>query len=290
MNQDLRKTLAGFVSQRMEMGETEWHTGKIILKTSEGEADFRNDGKPAVKSEKPVHASEVKNKISSNIPQMEESGDLLRSKETKPDTSGGIKSCVHESIDDRAMLAADSLEELNRTVCGCLRCGLGSTRTNFVFGTGNPGADIMFIGEAPGADEDLQGKPFVGRAGQLLTKMIEAMHFSRDDVYIGNILKCRPPENRDPKPDEIEVCEPILLRQIEIIKPKIICALGRISGQTLLRTQATLGSLRGKFHDYHGVKLLITYHPAALLRNPNWKPAAWDDLKLLRREYDGLEL
>jgi DNA polymerase len=215
---------------------------------------------------------------------------MLRSKEPKPDISGEVKSCVPESIDEHAMLAADSLEELNRTVCGCLRCGLGRTRTNFVFGTGNPGADIMFIGEAPGAEEDLQGKPFVGRAGQLLTKMIEAMHFSREDVYIGNILKCRPPENRDPKSDEIEVCEPILLRQIDIIKPKIICALGRISGQTLLRTQATLGSLRGKFHDYHGVKLLVTYHPAALLRNPNWKPAAWDDLKLLRREYDGLEL
>lgn len=148
----------------------------------------------------------------------------------------------------------------------------------------------MFIGEAPGADEDAQGVPFVGRAGQLLTRMIEAIKFKRSEVYIGNILKCRPPNNRDPKPEEIEMCEPILLRQIDIIRPKIICALGRISGQTLLRTKATLGALRGKVHDYHGVKFIVTYHPAALLRNPNWKKFAWEDLKMARREFDGLEL
>ena len=145
-------------------------------------------------------------------------------------------------------------------------------------------------GEAPGAEEDAQGIPFVGRAGRLLTRMIEAMKLRREDVYIGNILKCRPPDNRDPKAEEIENCEPILIRQIKIIKPKIICALGRVSGQTLLRTKSTLGSLRGKIHDYHGVKLIVTYHPAALLRNYHWKPAAWEDLKLLRREYDGTEL
>jgi DNA polymerase len=149
---------------------------------------------------------------------------------------------------------------------------------------------MMFIGEAPGADEDLQGRPFVGRAGQLLTKMINAMKLRRDDVYICNILKCRPPGNRDPKPVEIEKCEPILLRQIAIIKPKIICAVGRISGQTLLRTSSPLNALRGKVHDYHGVKFIVMYHPAALLRNPALKPAAWEDLKFLRREYDGMEL
>jgi len=191
---------------------------------------------------------------------------------------------------DEYRTARESLNELYDAVCGCQRCSLGVTRNNFVFGEGNPAAGIMFIGEAPGAEEDARGKPFVGRAGQLLTRMIRAMKLSRDDVYIGNILKCRPPGNRDPKPDEIEMCEPILIRQIEIIKPQIICALGRVSGQTLLRTKATLGSLRGRVHDYHGVKCIVTYHPAALLRNPNWKRGTWEDLKLIRREYDGMEL
>ena len=183
-----------------------------------------------------------------------------------------------------------SLQELNDTMCNCMQCSLGKSRTRFVFGSGNPEADIMFIGEAPGADEDREGLPFVGRAGKLLTKMIESIKLRREDVYIGNILKCRPPGNRDPKPEEREKCEPILINQIEIIKPKIICALGRISGQTLLCTNSSLSALRGKVHDYHGVKLIVTYHPAALLRNQNWKPQAWEDLKFIRREYDGMEL
>lgn len=183
-----------------------------------------------------------------------------------------------------------TLEGLESAVSGCTRCPLASSRMKFVFGSGNPSAEVMFVGEAPGADEDMQGLPFVGRAGQLLTRMIEAIKLRREDVYIANILKCRPPGNRDPHPAEIEKCEPILIRQIELIRPKIICALGRISGKTLLRTEASLAALRGKVHDYHGVKLVVTYHPAALLRNPNWKRPAWDDLKFLRREYDGMEI
>ena len=184
----------------------------------------------------------------------------------------------------------ENLDDLHKAVCGCQRCSLGALRTNFVFGDGNPEADVMFVGEAPGKDEDEQGLPFIGRAGKLLTKMIEAIKLSRSEVFIGNILKCRPPKNRDPQADEIEKCEPILIRQIEIIRPVIICALGRIAGQTLLQTKSKLGDLRGKIHDYHGVKLIVTYHPAALLRNPNWKPNAWEDLKFLRREYDGMEI
>jgi len=136
----------------------------------------------------------------------------------------------------------------------------------------------------------LQGKPFVGRAGQLLDKIIQAIHFTREQVYIANILKCRPPNNRDPEPEEIAQCEPHLVRQIELIQPKIICALGRIAGQTLLKTSESLGRLREKVHRYHSVKLIVTYHPAALLRNPQWKRPAWEDMKRLRREYDGVEL
>ena len=171
----------------------------------------------------------------------------------------------------------------------CKRCHLYRTRTNFVFGAGNPEANLMLIGEAPGREEDLQGEPFVGAAGKLLDKMLAAIGFRREEVFIANILKCRPPENRDPQIDEIETCKPYLLQQIKIIQPKIICALGRISAQVLLQTKSPLGQLRGKIHDWNGIKFLVTYHPAALLRYQQYKRPAWEDLKLLRKEFDKLE-
>jgi DNA polymerase len=179
-----------------------------------------------------------------------------------------------------------SLEDLNNTICTCVKCPLGHTRTNFVFGVGNPNAEVLFIGEAPGADEDAQGEPFVGRAGQLLNKIIEAVEMKREEVYICNILKCRPPNNRDPQPTEMETCSPYLQKQIELIKPKFIICLGRISAQWLLQTNASLTALRGKAHDYHGSKLIVTYHPAALLRNPGWKRPTWDDMKMFKSMYD----
>ncbi len=183
-----------------------------------------------------------------------------------------------------------SLEAYRLQICECQSCPLGQTRRNFVFGSGSADAGIMFIGEAPGADEDQQGLPFVGKAGQLLTKIIEAMGLRRDQVYICNVLKCRPPGNRDPKPEEIATCEPYLKRQIEIVKPRIICTLGRISTQALLKTSAPMRSLRGMLHEYEGIPLIATYHPAALLRNPQWKRGTWEDMKWLRREYDGVQL
>jgi DNA polymerase len=190
---------------------------------------------------------------------------------------------------DEAWVKAESLGELNKQICTCLKCPLGATRTNFVFGVGNPNADVMFVGEAPGADEDAKGEPFVGRAGQLLNKIIEAVEMKREDVYICNILKCRPPGNRDPQPTEMETCTPYLTKQIELVKPKFIICLGRISAQWLLQTNATLGSMREKVHDYHGVKLIVTYHPAALLRNPNWKYPAWEDMKMFKKLYDEMK-
>lgn len=186
-------------------------------------------------------------------------------------------------------VAAQSLDELNRMICNCTKCALGYTRTNFVFGVGNPKAEIMLIGEAPGAEEDAQGEPFVGRAGQLLNKILEAIRFKREEVYICNILKCRPPNNRDPQPEEIETCLPHLWKQIEIMKPKMILCLGRISAQVLMGTNASLAQLRGKVHDYHGSKLMVTYHPAALLRNPNWKRPCWEDVQLFRKMYDEMK-
>jgi uracil-DNA glycosylase family 4 len=179
-----------------------------------------------------------------------------------------------------------SLDDFYHRIKDCTKCPLGKTRTNFVFGAGNPHAKIMLIGEAPGREEDLQGEPFVGAAGKLLDKMLAAINFSRKDVFIANILKCRPPENRDPRPDEIETCKPYLLKQIELIQPKIILTLGRISAQVLLETKSSLGQLRGRFHDWNGIKFLVTYHPAALLRYQQYKRPTWEDLKLLKKEYD----
>ena len=184
----------------------------------------------------------------------------------------------------------DTLEAFRRQICECTRCRLGATRQQFVFGSGDPAAGIMFIGEAPGAEEDRAGQPFVGKAGQLLTKIIEAMGLSRDEVYICNILKCRPPNNRDPQPDEIEQCEPYLKRQIEIVQPRVICTLGRFAAQTLLRSREPMGRLRDQSHHYEGIPLVATYHPAALLRNPQWKRPTWEDIKRVRQLYDGVEL
>jgi uracil-DNA glycosylase len=177
---------------------------------------------------------------------------------------------------------AVTLSELNERICTCLNCPLGTTRTNFVFGSGNPNADVMVIGEAPGADEDKQGLPFVGRAGQLLTKILESINIQRDDVYICNILKCRPPNNRKPLVSETDECEPYLHKQIDLVKPRFILALGLTSANTLLKNKESMSALRGKIHDYHGIPTLVTYHPAALLRNPEWKKSTWDDMKFLR--------
>jgi len=186
-------------------------------------------------------------------------------------------------------VSAGSLAELDSMICDCVKCPLGQTRTKFVFGVGNANADIVMIGEAPGADEDAQGEPFVGRAGQLLNKILEAIHFKREDVYICNILKCRPPNNRDPEPVEIDTCEPYLWKQLELIKPKIIVCLGRIAAMTLLRTTESLNTMRGKIFTYRGIKVLVTYHPAALLRNPNWKKPTWEDVQFLRKIYDEMK-
>jgi DNA polymerase len=173
-----------------------------------------------------------------------------------------------------------SLTSIREDIGDCTRCKLSTLgRRQVVFGVGNPNADLMFVGEAPGADEDVQGVPFVGRAGQLLTKMIEAMGFARDDVYIANVVKCRPPENRNPEPDEIDRCEPFLFRQIDTIKPKVIVALGAFAARTLLRSQDPISRLRGRVYDYHGAKLIPTFHPSFLLRSPGQKKYAWEDLK-----------
>ncbi len=180
--------------------------------------------------------------------------------------------------------SAQALAAHRADIGHCTRCKLaGLGRTQVVFGAGNPDADLMFVGEAPGADEDVQGVPFVGRAGQLLTKIIEAIGLRREDVYIANVIKCRPPQNRNPEPDEIETCEPFLFRQIEIIKPTVIVTLGKFAAQTLLRSEEPISRLRGRIFEYHGAKLIPTFHPAYLLRNPSSKREVWEDMKLVKK-------
>lgn len=192
-----------------------------------------------------------------------------------------------------------SLEDLRTEIGDCTRCRLSQGRKNIVFGVGNSKAELMFVGEAPGRDEDLKGEPFVGRAGQLLTKIIEAMGFKREDVYIANVVKCRPPENRNPAPDEIATCSPFLFKQIELIQPKVIVGLGTFAVQTLLATEDKITSLRGKIHRWpnpvvqkilniqiplESIKFMPTYHPAFLLRNPNMKKPVWEDMQMVMKE------
>jgi DNA polymerase len=179
--------------------------------------------------------------------------------------------------------ARPTLAGVREALGECVRCKLHAQRTHIVFGVGDPNARLVFVGEAPGADEDAQGEPFVGRAGQLLTKIIEAMGMRREDVYICNIVKCRPPNNRTPEADEIVACQPFLLQQLRAIAPEFICALGGPATQTLLQTKEPISRLRGRFHDFHGIPLLPTFHPAFLLRNPNEKKTVWEDMKLLLR-------
>ncbi|HEY2376283.1 MAG TPA: uracil-DNA glycosylase [Gemmatimonadaceae bacterium] len=180
----------------------------------------------------------------------------------------------------------DTVDSIEKAIATCTRCPLYATAKNPVPGEGNPNADFMLVGEAPGATEDETGRPFVGQAGQLLEKILAAIKFSREDVFIVNVLKHRPPGNRNPRPEEVSACSPYLVRQIELIRPKVLVALGTFAAQTLLDTKLSIGKLRGQIHRYYGVPLIVTYHPAALLRNPAWKRPTWEDVQLARRILD----
>lgn len=192
------------------------------------------------------------------------------------------------NIDSVDWTESKNLDELYHKINSCTKCNLHKNRTNFVFGSGNPNADVMVIGEGPGAEEDLQGLPFVGRAGMLLTDILKAIKFSRDEVYIANIVKCRPPNNRTPFQEEMDTCLPYLKKQIELIKPKIILCLGLTAAKGLLGKKDSLTALRGKVFEYNSIKVMVTFHPAALLRNPGWKRDCWQDVQQFRKLYDEL--
>lgn len=189
---------------------------------------------------------------------------------------------------DSPLHGMKTLEEVEAYARDNVFIPLDETRINLVFGVGNPNADLMVIGEAPGADEDRQGEPFVGRAGQLLNKILGAIRFQREEVYIANILKSRPPNNRDPEPEEVRAHIPLLYKQIALVKPKILLCVGKTAGNALLGRSSSLSALRNKFHDFYGLPVVVTYHPAALLRNPQWKRPTWEDVQLLRTRYDQL--
>ncbi len=188
---------------------------------------------------------------------------------------------VVEKLDKMTSFSLDNLDSIRSELGECKRCKLSGGRTNIVFGTGDPGARLVFVGEGPGYDEDVKGEPFVGRAGQLLTKIIEAINLTRDEVYICNIIKCRPPSNRNPETDEIKACFPFLKRQLDAIAPDFICALGTFAAQTLLDTNEPISKLRGRLFDYRGMQVMPTYHPAYLLRSPEKKRDVWEDMKKL---------
>lgn len=228
----------------------------------------------------PVHAS-AEAVIAESVTQDEEGPNLVRavSRTNRPPESASVLTS-EASLDP-----ASALRLIREDIGDCTRCRLHKQgRKQIVFGVGNPKAELMFIGEAPGADEDIQGEPFVGRAGQLLTNMIKAMGLHREDVYIANIIKCRPPGNRTPERDECEPCSPFLFRQIEVIKPKVIVALGAVAAKTLLAINSSMAELRGRWYDFRNTKLAVTYHPAFLLRDPRQKKETWKDLQMVMKE------
>jgi len=205
---------------------------------------------------------------------------LRRPAEAQSVKAGGQRA---QNAETAAQSSEPDLASIREDIGDCTRCKLCSLgRKQIVFGVGNPHADLMFVGEAPGRDEDIQGIPFVGRAGQKLTQIIEAIGLTREDVYIANVIKCRPPENRNPEPDEVEKCEPFLFRQIDLIKPKVIVALGTFAARSLLKTDAPISRLRGRVYEYRGAQLIPTFHPAYLLRNPSCRREVWEDMKKVR--------
>jgi uracil-DNA glycosylase family 4 len=303
---DARDQLKRYLEQRRDMGERELVLDGLTVDEAlrilgagaaapaqRTERQESSSVPPTVEREAPVGASvdwRETLRAAGAAP-----GDLVAGKPTKAPApeqaadevpSGLTVGTPSRELFGGPMALLDSLEKLAAHVASCTRCPLYSTATNPVPGEGNPNADFMCVGEAPGATEDETGRPFVGAAGQLLTKILGAIDLKREDVYICNVLKHRPPGNRNPRPEEVTACGPYLIRQIELIRPKVILALGTFAAQTLLDTKLSIGKLRGQVHRYYGVPLVVTYHPAALLRNPGWKRPTWEDVQLARRILD----
>ena len=285
---DAREKLRLYLEQRRELGETE-----LVLDSMTVEDVLRTLG--AVGSGKPDSPPSPR-ELAANL-----SGDWravlgetlgkpappVKLTEPLPEPVAGINvEGENDELFNTDIMRLSSLKTIAKAVEACTRCPLYKTATNGVPGEGDPKAKLVCVGEAPGASEDETGRPFVGAAGQLLTKILAAVELTREEVFITNVVKHRPPGNRNPTPGEIEACSPYLVRQLELIKPKVIVAFGTFAAQTLLNTKTPIGKLRGEVHRYHGIPLVVTYHPAALLRNPSWKRPTWEDVKLARRILD----
>lgn len=241
----------------------------------------------AIKDQKDIFGNDLFEQINVNIPGT--SSEIKKEKTVQTESIKSTGIIVEDTIMLEDWQRSKSLKELDSKINTCQKCSLGKTRTNFVFGVGNPNADVMIIGEAPGADEDAKGEPFVGRAGKLLNDILKAIKFEREEVYIANILKCRPPNNRNPLPEEMTTCIPYLKKQIDLIQPKLILCLGLVAAGGILQLKLSLTKMRGNVYEFNGVKTMVTYHPAALLRNPNWKKSCWEDVQKFRKLYDELK-
>lgn len=276
---DARAELRRYLEQRRELGESE-----ILLDISAADAlsllrSSKREG--AIDAERASDDEELPSTAD------EPSGDWRALLQGDAAVQRGLIIGAQSSeLFNTDIMRLTSLKAVAKAVDGCTRCPLYKTAKNGVPGEGDPKARLVCVGEAPGANEDSSGRPFVGQAGQLLTKILEAVKLTREEVFITNVIKHRPPGNRNPMPDEIAACSPYLVRQLELIKPKVIIAFGAFAAQTLLETKTPIGKLRGLVHQYHGIPLVVTYHPAALLRNPAWKRPTWEDVKLARRVLD----
>jgi len=283
---DAKDKLRIYLEQRRDLGESELMLDSLTVEEALRAIGAIGRGQPVSRPaprenprENPVAGDDWRAVLSHTA----------ATQETKPvetTAAGIVASGANDELFNSGIMQLGSLEAIAQAVESCTRCPLSATATRGVPGSGNPNADFMCLGEGPGANEDQQGLPFVGQAGQLLTKILAAVNLSRDDVFITNVVKHRPPGNRNPAPDEILACTPYLIRQLELIKPKVILALGTFAAQTLLNTKTPIGKLRGEVHRYHGIPVVVTYHPAALLRNPSWKRPTWEDVQLARRILD----
>ncbi len=292
MDDSLRKDITGMLKRYLSRRRSVW--GDVAFLFESVKEEVRTDGvhprenRPASAASAPKDELKLKKKHTTKgerrISDRWKGESIRYTTEKREVEQASLFSDSRE--EDTLDLKGTDLDSLEEIVSGCKKCPLSQTRTKTVFGNGSSEAKLLFIGEAPGREEDLQGLPFVGRAGQLLTKILASVGLSREEVYITNILKCRPPNNRDPNEEEVKACEPYLKRQIELLNPVLICALGRVAGQTLLKRNASLSFLRGGIHYYNDIKVVVTYHPAALLRNPNLKKDAWEDIKMIRKLYD----
>jgi DNA polymerase len=279
---DARDKLRQYLEQRRELGESE-----LVLDSMSVDEALKALG--AVGKSSPIEKASPR-ELAASQPAQDWRSALGAPQATKlppPEPQAGITVAgAAEELFDTEIMRYGSLETIAKAVKACTRCPLYKTATNGVPGEGDPKARLVCVGEAPGANEDETGRPFVGQAGGLLTKILAAVNLSREEVFITNVVKHRPPGNRNPAPNEIEACSPYLVRQLELIKPKVIVAFGTFAAQTLLNTKTPIGKLRGEVHRYHGIPLVVTYHPAALLRNPSWKRPTWEDVKLARRILD----